>query len=222
MRLAWVLAVCACGEPTAVPPDADPAAACDPALGAATLVDSFIWGPVTGISTTVPMSPTAAGDLLVVTIVNTYGAIRMTGGQPRLQIGLGGSCSTFSTMWSVGNLVDGVTSFNIEMTGPQTTFTAFVHRFRGLRAEAGAELTYAYGHSYYGDGAAPKVAACPGSAVVSIITSCGHLAPGPNPPFTGLDVVARSSTAAYAPDTFGYYGAEWATATADTATAVFQ
>lgn len=212
----------ACDPAHDVAPDADLAAMCGDVSGSAEYVEGVALGPFTDTMPAISMPAASPGDLLVVTIASTtasFGALRMTAADTALQVGLADRCGRWSTVWSVGNIATDVSSFGVEVSAG-ARYAVFVHRFRGLAADAGAHLTYDYSHAT--SARAPRVAACPGAAVVSAVISCGSLALAPGTGFTGLDVIDGTSTAAYVPDAPGYYGAAWdATDLSSTTTVAF-
>ncbi len=212
----------ACGHSEHVAQDADLAAMCSGVSGSAQYIEGVALGPFAGTMPALSMPTASPGDLLVITIASPdrdFGALRMTGADTALQVGLQDRCGRWSTVWSVGNIVSDVSSFGVEVSDG-ARYAVFIHRFRGLAPETGAHLTYEYGHSTTAQ--APRLAACPGAAVVSAVISCGSLALAAESGFVGLDVIDGTSAAAYVPDAPGYYGAAWdASDLTSTTTVVF-
>ncbi len=60
-----------------------------------------------------------------------FGEPNVIGAQRVLQVGLGDQCGKWATVWSIGNIMSEMSSFDVEMRGDATTRCAvFMHRFR--------------------------------------------------------------------------------------------
>jgi hypothetical protein len=175
---------------------------------AATFVDSTLFGPASGTNTgiTVPIAPTAGGELLVVTITNSagaYGWVRMTGGTSEFQVGAGPlPCGKYVAIFTLGNIEPGVSSLTIETEyqQPPPAFAVLVTRFAGLAPDTGATFSYDYGD---------PTAACPGTVVASAVTSCGEVSLLPESPFVARTLVDGVAAAYYIPTDAGRFTADW-------------
>lgn len=203
----------ACHEPEPVQA-LDAPNPCVDAHGAAVFVDSTVAGPLTGRSATVPITPTTGGEMLVVAVAGANADtryVRMLGGQSVFQVGTGSeTCGKRAAVFSVGNIEPGVASFTIESDHalPADAFVVFVMTFDGLDPGTGAKLSDNFGFGEY------SAAACPGSVVISMATSCGEVGLLPESPFQVPGSLDGMAAAYYIPSAYGEYRADWRAADA--------
>jgi hypothetical protein len=206
VRSALLLVVAACGD--APPADVD-------ATAWTTAGEAVAFGPTTGTTVTVPITPTQDGSLLVVVVTESGvagWAVNVMTTEPPAHIlpnelTVVGDCPRAGMLWSTDFGAGGVDAVRIEMTAA-VTLEAYVIEASGLRSVAS---TGRESHPVSAPTAsAPMMDADSGQLVVSMVDTCATLdAVVPTSPFTGL-VSENGQGVAYTITTsLGTYGAEW-------------
>ena len=190
----------------------------------ATVVSRTMWGPVTGTSTSVPIPPTVAGDLLVVA-VSWNGIADVTTGAPFATVNASGralgpwlvwdgpnACGSSTVLWVANNIIGGAAAVAVEMmpAGNYSSFTVAVFEVSGVEALLSDPFMFGGSSTSAATATAPAVHACPGQLVVSTIAACGALSSiAPGSPFTALGAITNDDAAFFVPTAPGAYGAEW-------------
>lgn len=202
MRLLGAVMIVACAARTEPPFDEN----CGHE-GTPIFVGSSVFGPMTGSSVDVPITPTIAGELLVVTIVTPqllFTHPTMIGGESAWQVGLPGDgrCGKYAMVWTLGNIEPGVSNVHIDAMTMSTTYAVSVSTFTGLRVDSGTRATSNYG---FGEEALP---ACPGALLISA-AMCGAPSLPADSAFREIDIVDGVKTAYSVPTKAGTYTSDW-------------